>query len=268
MNEGEFPRATGDAGLNHMLAEPCRGDRDARTEDRYLFLEALMSARERLHISYVGEGVRDGKPRNPAAPLAELLQFLQEQHALEADDGLLRPWFVRHPLQLFDARYYRHDNERLDDGVLRNDPRFFSYADTFANLPASSSAPEFVDTRPEVAASEHGAEVSLADLKRFWRDPAKQVLRDGAGLSLEALDAEVWPDREPLEAKTDRRERIERRLLFDALGSWRVRARANATGLAGPIGNAGGRRRRCAGICECTQLRLELARRRARQAWR
>ncbi len=44
-------------------------------------------------------------------------------------------------------------------------------------------------------------------------------MRDGAGLSLEALDADVWPDREPLEAHVDRRERIERRLLFDAIDS-------------------------------------------------
>jgi exodeoxyribonuclease V gamma subunit len=52
---------------------------------------------------------------------------------------------------------------------------------------------------------------------RFWRDPAKAWLRDAAGLSLEALDVEVWPDREPLKAAFERRERVESRLLFDAL---------------------------------------------------
>ncbi len=127
MNEGEFPRPGNDAGLNKILSQPRRGDRDTRSEDRYLFLEALMSARDVLHISYVGEGVRDGKPRNPAAPLAELLQFLDEQHAIAADDKAERPWRIRHPLQPFDARYYERDAH----GQPRHDPRLFSYDPAF-----------------------------------------------------------------------------------------------------------------------------------------
>jgi len=46
MNEGEFPRPGNDAGLNRILSQPRRGDRDTRSEDRYLFLEAMMSARK------------------------------------------------------------------------------------------------------------------------------------------------------------------------------------------------------------------------------
>src|SRR6185312_14421340 len=61
MNDGEFPRAGQDAGINRIPRQPRPGDRDTRNEDRYLFLEALMSAREMLHVSYIGEGVRDGK---------------------------------------------------------------------------------------------------------------------------------------------------------------------------------------------------------------
>jgi len=59
--------------------------------------------------------------------------------------------------------------------------------------------------------------ISLAWLTRFWRDPAKARLRDEAGVSLDALDSEVWPDREPLSAAIDRRERVESSLLLDAL---------------------------------------------------
>lgn len=217
MNEGEFPRASGDAGLNRMLAAPRRGDRDARSEDRYLFLEALMSARDRLHISYIGEGVRDAKPRNPASPLAELLQFLDVQHGLPADADTPRPWLLHHPLQPFDARYYRYDNDDAGDGTPRHDPRLFSFARTFADLPAAPPAGNFLDAAGTPVAPESGGEVSLSALKQYWRDPARDVLLHGAGVSLGALDDASWPDREPLEAKPDRRERIDRRLLFDAL---------------------------------------------------
>jgi len=214
MNEGDFPRPRHDAGLNRIPQQPRRGDRDTRSEDRYLFLEALMSARDALHISYVGEGVRDGKARNPAAPLAELLQFLDQQYGLTEDDP--RPWLLRHPLQPFDARYY----ERADDGSPRHDPRLFSYNRAYLANSGSGEPPRFVqDWSATPPAAESHAELSLATLRRYWRDPASDELLRGQGISLQALDSASWPDREPLEARIDRIERVDRRLLFEALAS-------------------------------------------------
>jgi len=214
MNEGEFPRAGQDAGINRIPRQPRPGDRDTRNEDRYLFLEALMSAREVLHVSYLGEGVRDGKPRNPAAPLAELLQFLDEQYGIAGDNQADRPWLVRHPLQPFDARYYERDAA----GQPRHDPRLFSYDPAFAATPSSRAQPRFLDVHaatPLIAAGE----VPLDGLRRFWRDPTMATLLRGHGISLQALDDTGWPDREPLETGLARIERIDRQLLFEALAA-------------------------------------------------
>ena len=109
MNEGEYPRISGDGGLNRMQTHPRRGDRDTRNEDRYLFLEALMAARHQLHISYLGEDAGDGSRRNPASPLSELLEFLGDQLPIAADANVAPPWLIRHPLQPFDRRYYSDD---------------------------------------------------------------------------------------------------------------------------------------------------------------
>jgi exodeoxyribonuclease V gamma subunit len=240
MNEGEFPRQGGDAGLNRMLDSPRRGDRDTRREDRYLFLEALMAAREQLHISYVGEGVQDGKRRNPASPLAELLQFLDAQIGIVEP----RPWLVRHPLQPFDASYFD-----------RSDARLFSFDPGFAQTAPHVTAVPFInaDVRsPETVV--RAREVSLASLKRYWRDPARAQLHDAAGLSLEALDSETWPDREPLKAAIERRDGIEQRLLRDALAQgsedvavsapdWLARSGALAAGAAGERAYAQARER-------------------------
>lgn len=218
MNEGEFPRPGNDAGLNKILAHPRHGDRDTRNEDRYLFLEALMSARDILHISHVGESVRDGKPRNPAAPLAELLQFLDEQHDLANEEKADRPWRIRHPLQPFDARYY----ERDADGRPRHDARLFSYNRAFLTAPAADVGQRFLDaaplTRPN---SPIPGEITLGALKRYWRDPTRDTLLRGQGISLQALDSAEWPDREPLETGLDRIERVEHRLLSEALADGR-----------------------------------------------
>jgi exodeoxyribonuclease V gamma subunit len=252
MNEGEFPRRGGDVGLNRMLTAPRRGDRDTRREDRYLFLEALMAAREHLHISYVGEGVQDGKPRNPASPLAELLQFLDAQ---QRPVGQARPWLVRHPLQPSDARYFD-----------ATDPRLFTFDRSFLDASPRASAAAFIDVeRLSAHAPVAAREVSLSWLKRFWRDPAKARLRDEAGLSLDALDVESWPDREPLTTGSDRRERVEQRLLQQALTTgtdelpatapdWLARSGVLAAGAAGERAYAQARER--------TQAVLDAARKR------
>lgn len=215
MNEGEFPRPGNDAGLNRILSQSRHGDRDTRSEDRYLFLEAMMSARDALHISYVGEGVRDGKPRNPAAPLADLLQFLDEQHDIAGDEETDRPWRIRHPLQPFDARYY----ERDDLGQPRHDPRLFSYDPAFLATPSGDSTQRFLPATTMPSARPAKGEIALGTLKRYWRDPAKDALLHHHGISLQALDSVGWPDREPLEAQLDRLERVDQRLLFEALGA-------------------------------------------------
>jgi len=217
MNEGEFPRPGHDAGLNLILSQPRRGDRDTRSEDRYLFLEAMMSARDALHISYVGEGVRDGKPRNPAAPLAELLQFLDEQHGIADNEQIDRPWLIHHPLQPFDARYYERDAH----GQPRHDLRMFSYDPAFLAAPSSAKTQRFLD---EMAITPHAqpaaiGEITLGALKRYWRDPSKDALLRGRGISLQALDSVGWSDREPLETRFERIERVDHRLLFETLAA-------------------------------------------------
>lgn len=217
MNEGEFPRSGSDAGLNRMATWPRRGDRDTRNEDRHLFLEALMAARERLHVSYVGIGVHDGKRRNPATPLAELLQFLDEQHAIPVSSEVARPWHVAHPLQPFDARYYERDAR----GAPAHDERLFSYDRTWlvpARDEATLARSPFIEPAPPAGAAISNAEVSLQALRRFWRDPARGAL-DAAGIGLDVLDQEAWPDREPLESRVAPLERFDRRLLFDALAA-------------------------------------------------
>lgn len=208
LNDGEFPRAGSDAGLDLMATHRRLGDRDVRSDDRYLFLETVMAARDVLHLSYIGEGVRDGKPRNPAAPLAELLALLDDTHGLRglAEQDAPRPWLVRHPLQPFDARYFD-----------ASDPRLFSYrADLVALLRVSGSpAPAFLDgvaAAPEVLPEA----LSLAQVMDYFRRPAQHLLRQH-GLRLDALEPDRIADSEPLDARFARLDRVAQRLFLDAI---------------------------------------------------
>lgn len=207
LDDGEFPRSPRDGGLDLMREQPRLGDRDNRMEDRYLFLEALMSAREALHLSYVGEGVRDGKPRNPAQPLAELLAFLERVLA----PGGQPPWLLRHPLQPFDARYF--DPRNADPAsALRHagdddfDPRLWSYSQEYAAARAHAAGAQagaadwqFLGERPALPEPATDGRIELADLARFFRDPARQLCRESLALSRAALEASASEDEEPLE---------------------------------------------------------------------
>ncbi|MEO5830561.1 MAG: exodeoxyribonuclease V subunit gamma [Rhodanobacter sp.] len=213
LNDGDFPRSGSDAGLDLMARYRRMGDRDVRSDDRYLFLETLMSARERLHLSYVGEGVKDGKPRNPAPPLAELLAVLDVAAGLRPDDDKAdRPWLVRHPLQPFDGRYF-------DAG----DARLFSYNALFAGMHGRGDQPDvapFLD-RSNAASVEIGPTIALRELHAYYRDPAKQLLERRMQVSLEALDDDRLPQDEPIEAKFSALDTVAKRLFFnDALPGW------------------------------------------------
>ncbi|MEO7072840.1 MAG: exodeoxyribonuclease V subunit gamma [Rhodanobacter sp.] len=228
LDDGQFPRSGSDSGLDLMARFRRLGDRDVRTDDRYLFLETVMSARVRLHLSYVGQGVRDGKPRNPAAPLAELLSALDGASELSADDHAApRPWLVHHPLQAFDARYFD-----------ASDPRLFSYsavyaamhgrADTAAVAPFLEATAVIEDADVAVVdGTPPPAPISLHELAGYYRDPAAQLLRQGLHVSLDALDDDRLPQDEPLQPGFAALDTVARRLFFNdalATGTWSLEA--------------------------------------------
>jgi exodeoxyribonuclease V gamma subunit len=210
LNDGDFPRAPSDGGLDLMMRHPRLGDRDVRSDDRYLFLETLMSARDALHLSYIGEGVRDGKPRNPSTPLAELLNLFDERTGLRGidTDKADRPWLIKHPLQPFDPRYF--------DG---SDARLYSFRAELAELASARArmASPFLGGENSRVASGTDAPslVPLGEVLAYYKDPAKQVLRNRLHLRLDALEDDSLRTSESLEARFDSIDRVARRLFLE-----------------------------------------------------
>jgi exodeoxyribonuclease V gamma subunit len=83
MNDGAFPRSTQRLGFDLMAQSPRLGDRSTREDDRYLFLETLLSARDRLYISYVGQSVKDNSPAPPSVLVSELLDYVEQGFTLD-----------------------------------------------------------------------------------------------------------------------------------------------------------------------------------------
>ena len=90
LDDGVFPRAAAVDGDDVLARTPLTGERDLRSEDRQLMLDAIVAAREQLVVTYTGANETTGQPRPPAVPLGELLDALDEtaagrrEHALRA----------------------------------------------------------------------------------------------------------------------------------------------------------------------------------------
>ncbi|MCP4598666.1 exodeoxyribonuclease V subunit gamma [Neptuniibacter sp.] len=122
MNDGAYPRTIPPVGFDLMSDYPRRGDRSRRDDDRYLFLEAMLSAQEKLYISYVGRSVRDNSEKIPSVLVSELLDYVEQGYALEADldlshaesgEKLLKYLVLQHPLTAFSPSYFQSADKRL-----------------------------------------------------------------------------------------------------------------------------------------------------------
>ncbi|ADB51790.1 exodeoxyribonuclease V subunit gamma [Conexibacter woesei] len=103
LDDDVFPRRSPRDGDDVLLDEPWIGDRDGRSEDRQILLDALMAAGDRLIVTYSGRSERTNAERAPAVPIGELLDVI-DRTACAADGGRARDAvLVRHPLQPFDA---------------------------------------------------------------------------------------------------------------------------------------------------------------------
>ncbi|MGH7291879.1 MAG: exodeoxyribonuclease V subunit gamma, partial [Myxococcota bacterium] len=113
MNDDAFPRQGRPLGFDRIAAQPRPGDRSVRDDDRYLFLEALLAARQQLVISYVGQRITDNQPLPPSVVVQELLDTIERTFVAPDGQTVAARIVVTHPLQPFSPRYFRGAEDRL-----------------------------------------------------------------------------------------------------------------------------------------------------------
>ncbi len=188
LNDDAYPRPQPSAGFDRMATRFRRGDRSRRQDDRYLFLETLLSARRCLYLSYVGQSIRDNALLPPSVLVGELLDVVDRSFQ-RADGGRASEQLVtRHPLQAFSRRYFA------------GDPRWLSYAQEWVEASRQAGRGE---REPEPLLMTELPEpepawrmVNLDGLLRFFRHPARWLLRERLGIRPEE-DAEALENREP-----------------------------------------------------------------------
>ncbi|TXL62697.1 exodeoxyribonuclease V subunit gamma [Aeromicrobium terrae] len=205
LDDDVFPRNTIVDGDDALARRPVTGERDPRSEDRQLLLDAVMAATEHLVVTYSGAQETTGQTRPPAVPLGELLD------ALDATvEGARHRVVVHHPLQPFDQR-------NLVPGVLQTDRPFSFDPAALAGARAAAGPRRPVEPFVDLPALPP-ADVDLADLGAFLRHPVRAFLSRRMGIALPE-DGEEVVDVLPLE--------------IDSLAGWSVGDRLLRDVLAG-----------------------------------
>ncbi|MCG7931003.1 MAG: exodeoxyribonuclease V subunit gamma [Candidatus Thiodiazotropha lotti] len=182
MNDGQFPRQPQDLGFDLMRREFRNGDRSRRVDDRYLFLETLLSARQRLIISYCGQSQRDNMPMPASVVVEELRDCLQQ---MVGETGLARI-SQRHPLQPFSPDYFRSGSD------------LFSYSTEMREAAMTVGRGRAVDlplVEQPLPATESQQVIELDQLIQFFENPQRQFARLRLGINLEAA-AQLPEERE------------------------------------------------------------------------
>ena len=193
MNDGDYPRRgpRSDFDLMGLPGQQRPGDRSRRDDDRQLMLEALLSARRVLYLSWAGRSARDNSVQPPSVLVSQLRDYLAAGWRGE----VLAPRTTEHPLQPFSRRYFERSLEASNGAALFTQAREWRAAHapgTVTLLPAVSSA--IVPGPPSMVAFEPDADLRLtiAALARFLKNPVKDFFR--ARLDVVFRDADAAAD--------------------------------------------------------------------------
>ncbi len=210
MNGADYPRRSWAPAFDLIAKYPRAGDRSRRKDDRYLFLEALLSARKYLLLSYVGQSGADNSLLPPSVLVTELLDYLEEGYGLASGGSLREHLLTTHRLQAFSPAYFQGRG------------RLFSYS--AENWRAARRLLEKKEPRTAPAPllpppDETWRQVDLAGLVAFFADPVSFLLR--RRLNVQLQDQEDLPEeREPLHLAG-----LEKYTLEQSLTEWSLAGR-------------------------------------------
>lgn len=201
LDDDTFPRAHVVDGDDVLARHPLVGERDARSEDRQLLLDAVMAASDYFVAFYSGFDERDGTRRPPAVPLQEVMSAAartgvgtDETFGSGSHTSSL-PFEHVHPLQAFDERNFT-DATPLPGGS------FDKAALEGAQALRAFHGDETPRPRPPLISSPLAAmppaDLTLDDLIRFLKNPAREFLTRRLQVGV-AREADEMADGIPIE---------------------------------------------------------------------
>ena len=187
LDNASFPRDFQPLNFDLIAQNPQTGDRSRRNDDKYLFLESLISARNKFYISYVGQSIQDNSQIPPSVLVSELIDTITHRFD-KSTPPIVEQIVTRHRLQQFSAAYFYADSE------------LYSYSTE--NMLACAAAREQREPEPffnrrmpvTVTESDISDSVDLESLCLFFSNPTRYLIQKRVGIRLE--DEDILSDEE------------------------------------------------------------------------
>ncbi len=230
MNEGSFPRQPPVLGFDLMGRQFRFGDRSRRVDDRYLFLETLISAGQMIYLSYIGRSSKDNSSLPPSVLIDELRDYLVGQIGNQGLSNLTQT----HPLQPFSPDYFLAEKG------------FCGYSSRMREV-AMLVGQGQEQVRPLVAqplaeTTQEGERIELDQLLSFYTNPARAFATQRLNLQLQPGSA-LLDEREAFAMDKYAGEALERELvtlLMEGQSGWEFFHNLDARGVL-PHGKPGKR---------------------------
>ena len=179
LSHDEYPRESRHLEFDLIRSTPRPGDRSRRNDDKYMFLEAILSAHQVFYASYVGQDKQDNSSKPPSVVITDLLDYVNRGYGVK-EDRLV----THHRLQAFSPDYFNG-----------SDPHLFSYsADnckaSLALVNRKTGLEPFVTT-PIPPPDDDYKSLGIDQLCRFYANPARYLLNHRFGLYLHEMHERV-----------------------------------------------------------------------------
>lgn len=178
MNDGMYPRTGRKKSFDLMAGTPKRGDRSRRYDDRYLFLETILSARRKLSISFIGQSIQDGSKRPPSVLVNELMDYIDRGYTFHDNQdypgiSLSSRLTTIHRLQPFHPAYFHRQNNGKQKKLVSYSEENYAAAVTLTSEQHKSDP---VFSAPLPTPPDEFRQVDVHELIRFFSHPARYLL--------------------------------------------------------------------------------------------
>ena len=210
LKDADYPRTVQPIGFDLVpYSKRQKGDRSRKLDDRYLFLEAILSARENLYISYIGRSCFDNQPRMPSTLVSELLEYIARSFEFADQDTHLKlpeALINYQHLQPFNPAYYlttnKEGNKSQTGGEQKENKLLVTQLHSYNPVWMPTQA---VNPEPQQALSvQPESSVELTQFIRSICQPHESLYQQSLGLRLPQFN-DIAKDEEPLSVDALRR---------------------------------------------------------------
>jgi len=173
LNDADYPRRDSSLNFNYIAQKPRTGDRSLRNDDRYIFLEAILSARKCLYMSYIGQSIANNSNRPPSVLISELLDYLDDHFQFssgKAKESLI----TYHRLQAFHPAYFNQHSKLIS----------YSRDNCKAAQTTTTSSDSHVKFISQAINDEIDNNIHISELLDFFKHPIPYFFNHRLGIYL------------------------------------------------------------------------------------